>query len=53
MTIQELHDWAVENNVLDCDIIIRDSYGDHTSYIEPTIVTHKCANGSEYKEVEL
>lgn len=48
MTIEELYLWAVKNNVTDGEIVIRDSFGDRTDYIEPTIVEH---NG--YIEVEL
>ncbi len=48
MTIQELYDWAVENNVLDCDIVVRDNCGDTTHYVEPEIVKH-----TGYTEVEL
>lgn len=53
MTIQELYNWAVENNVENCDIIVRDCYGSKTEYIEPNIVHHHHNNGSDYYEIEL
>ena len=37
MTIQELYNWAVENNVEDCDIIVKDSYGSDTYCVDPEI----------------
>ena len=48
MTIEELYEWAKENNVLDCDLVIRDSCGSYTHWIEPEIVSH-----GTYIEVEL
>lgn len=48
MTIQELYDWAKENKVLDCDLVVRDSCGTCTHLVEPEIVSHRT-----YIEVEL
>ena len=53
MTIQELYDWAVENNVTDAYIIVRDSTGANTDYIEPEIVNHKNQFGIGWTDVEL
>ena len=53
MTIFQLYEWACREGVEDCDLIVRDTDGSKTSYIEPTIEYHKCANGMEYVEVEL
>ena len=48
MTIQELYDWAKENNALDGDLIIRDCYGSETHWIEPVVIHY-----DTYYEVEL
>ena len=48
MTIEELYKWAKENNVIDCDLIIRDYDGSKTSSIEPEII-----NENGYVRVEL
>lgn len=53
MTVEELYQWAKEHNALDADLIIRDSFGDSTSYLEPTLVEHICSDGSKFYEVEL
>ena len=49
MTIQELYDWAVENDVANCDLVVRDSFGSTTHDIQPEILTHYTG----YFEVEL
>ena len=53
MTIEELYEWAKDHNALDADIVIKDNFGDSTSYIEPTLIKHTCVDGSTYYEVEL
>lgn len=53
MTIQQLYDWACREGVEDCELIVRDSNGSETCYIEPTINHIKYPNGIEYDEVEL
>lgn len=53
MTIQQLYDWACREGVEDCELIVKDSNGSDTSYIEPTINHFKYSNGIEYDEVEL
>lgn len=53
MTIFELYEWACNEGVEDCDLIVRGSDGCMTSYVEPTIERHKYADGTEYIEVEL
>lgn len=53
MTIFQLYEWACNEGVEDCDLIVNDSDGCMTHYIEPTIERHKCADGTEYIEVEL
>lgn len=53
MTSKELYEWAVREGVEDADLVVRDSYGSQTEYIEPNIVHHHHSNGSDYYEVEL
>lgn len=53
MTIKELYEWAIREGVEDADLVVRDYYGSTTSYIEPTIIHHRCVDDSEYDEVEL
>lgn len=48
MTIQELYEWAKENNALDGDLIIRDCFGSETTWIEPVVIHY-----DTYYEVEL
>lgn len=48
MTIKELYEWAIQNNVENADIVVYDYDGAKTSYIEPTIIQH---NG--YVDVEV
>jgi hypothetical protein len=37
MTVAELYEWALNNNVVNGDIIIRDSNGDKTENVVPYI----------------
>ena len=53
MTIQELYDWAVENNVTDAYIVVKDYTGADTDCIEPEIVNHKNQFGIGWTDVEL
>ena len=53
MTIRELYEWACEKGLEDSDIIVNDSTGCLTSYIEPECIHHVCENGDEYNEVIL
>ena len=48
MTIKELYEWAIKNNVEDSDIVVYDYNGERNSNIEPTIIQH---NG--YIDVEV
>lgn len=49
MTIYQLYRWAEENDALDLEIQVRDSYGDYTNSIEPEIINY----AENYKEVRL
>lgn len=49
MTVEQLYQWAKENDALDLEIEVFDSYGDYTSYIEPEIINYS----EEYREVRL
>ena len=53
MTIKELYDWAIENEVEDVDLLIRDCDGSYTYFVEPIVILRTCVNGTTYKEVEL
>ena len=52
MTIKELYNWAVKNNVEDCDISVRDYSGSYSSNVEPEIVNHQ-NNETNWIEIEL
>lgn len=52
MSIRDLFEWAINEGVEDADLIVRDSYGSTTTYIEPYIIRHNF-DGTEYIEVEL
>lgn len=49
MTIQELYEWAKENNALEADLSVYDSYGEHTSNIEPEIIIHHKWDDKEHE----
>ena len=53
MTIQELYDWAVENNVENEEIVTYTYYGEHTSSIQPEIIKIEGRNGLGWTMVEL
>lgn len=53
MTVQDLYNWAVENNVENCEILVRDCYGSEGYVYLPDIVEHTFENGESYKEIEL
>ena len=40
MTIEQLYQWAKENDALDLEILVFDSYGDYTNSIEPDIINY-------------
>lgn len=40
MTIEQLYQWAKENDALDLEILVFDSYGDYTNSIEPDIFNY-------------
>ena len=40
MTIEQLYQWAKENDALDLEILVCDSYGDYTNSIEPDIINY-------------
>ena len=40
MTIEQLYQWAKENDALDLEIIVCDLYGDYTNSIEPDIINY-------------
>lgn len=48
MTIKELYEWAVQNGVENCDLVVRDYSGSETYNVLPEVVEYEC-----YKEVEL
>jgi len=50
MTIKELYEWAKNNEVEDCDLVVRDFRGSYTYGIIPEVVEY--SDGSK-KEVEL
>lgn len=52
MTIQELYEWAIRNDVVDKDIEILDKDGDKVNCIEPQIDQYTM-NGFTYTAVEL
>lgn len=49
MTIEQLYRWAEENDALDLEIEVFDSYGDYTNSIEPDIISYS----EYYREVRL
>ena len=48
MTIQELYNWAKDNDVTNCDIVVTDYRSGETHYVNPEIVD--CGS---YYEVKL
>lgn len=49
MTIEQLYQWAKENDALDLEIQVFDSYGDYTNSIEPEIINY----ADYYREIRL
>ncbi len=49
MTIEQLYQWAKENDALDLEIQVYDSCGEYTNYIEPEIISYAV----DYREVKL
>lgn len=49
MTIEQLYRWAEENDALDLEIQVCDSYGDYTDLIEPEIIDYS----EDYREIRL
>lgn len=49
MTIEQLYQWAKENDALDLEIEVYNSYGEPTNYVEPEIINY----ADYYKEVRL
>ena len=39
MTIKELYDWAVSSKVENCNIVVRNIYGEKTDKIQSPVVT--------------
>lgn len=50
MTIKELYEWAVNNEVEDCDLVVRDFTGSYTYNVIPEVVEY---GDGENKDVEL
>ena len=49
MTIEQLYQWAKENDALDLEIQVCDSCGDYTDWIEPEIIDYS----EDYREIRL
>ena len=53
MTIKELYEWAKNNEVEDCDLVVRGFTGSYTYNVLPEVVEYKNYDGEWEKEVEL
>lgn len=50
MTIKELYEWAVNNEVEDCNLVVRDYIGSYTYNVIPEVVEY---GDGKNKDVEL
>ena len=48
MTAKELFEWALNNGIENCNLVVRDIEGNETKDFKPIIIKH-----TDYTEIEL